>query len=241
VHLDLTGELMKPVVAFNILLPENKNYGVANDIVTAVQYKLSQVREDQGEMNKQVFALLLLGRFVGENPFQSAGGGGGGVGTYARQSASKLLTEQLNSLAAGLVNGVDINFDVASTEDYTTGSMRNRTDLNMNVSKRLLNDRLKISVGSNFELEGPQNSNQQSNNIAGNVAVDYQLSKDGRYLIRFFRKNDYEGEVDGYVIENGLSFIISVDYNRFRDIFRHRKQRSSRGVNNNDKQKETMR
>ncbi len=224
-HLNLTGELMKPIVAFDILLPE-KNYGVSNDVVTTVQSKLDQVREDEGELNKQVFSLLLLNRFVGQNPFQSAGGGGGfNAGVYARQSASKLLTEQLNSLAAGLISGVDVNFDVASTEDYTTGSMHNRTDLNLNVSKRLLNDRLKVSVGSNFELEGPQNSNQQSNNIAGNVALDYQLSRDGRYLVRFFRRNNYEGEVDGYVIENGLSFIISVDYNRFREILHRRKQR----------------
>src|SRR4029077_17476556 len=172
--------------------------GVANDVVTTVQYRLAQLQEDEGETNKQVFSLLLMNRFVGENPFQSASGGFN-VATYARESASKLLTEQLNQLAAGLINGVDINFDLASTEDYTTGSMRNRTDLNVGVSKRLLNDRLKISVGSNFELEGPQNSNQQSNNLAGNVAIDYQLSKDGRYFIRFFRKNDYEGVVDGYI------------------------------------------
>ena len=234
VHLNLTGELMKPVVAFDILLPENKNYGVANDIVATVQYKLQQLRQDQGETNKQVFSLLLLNRFVGENPFASSGGGFN-IGSYARQSASKLLTEQLNQLAAGLINGVDVNFDITSTEDYTTGSMRNRTDLNIGLSKRLLNERLKISVGNNFELEGPQKSNnQQSNNIAGNVAVDYQLSRDGRYLIRFFRKNDYEGVVDGYVIENGLSFIISVDYNRFREILFRKKQRvTSNGSNQN--------
>jgi hypothetical protein len=233
VHLNLTGELMKPNVAFDIVLPEDKNYGVSNDIVTTVQYRLSQLRQDQGETNKQVFSLLLLNRFVGENPFASAGGGFS-VASYARQSASKLLTEQLNQLAAGLINGVDVNFDVTSTEDYTTGSMRNRTDLNVQVSKRLLSDRLKISVGNNFELEGPQSSSQQGNNIAGNVAVDYQLSRDGRYLLRFFRRNSYEGQVDGYVIETGLSFMISVDYNQFKEILHRRKQKViSTGNNKN--------
>src|SRR5262249_1310624 len=51
-HLNLTGELMKPSVAFDIVLPDDKNYGVSNDIVTTVQYKLAQLREDQGETNK---------------------------------------------------------------------------------------------------------------------------------------------------------------------------------------------
>jgi hypothetical protein len=235
VHLTLTGELMKPNIGFDILLPEDKNYGVSNDIVTGVQTRLTQLRQDQGEINKQVFSLLLLGRFVGQNPFQSAGGGGGlDVGAYARQSVSKLLTEQLNQLAGNLINGVDLNFDVASSDDYTTGERRNRTDLNVGLSKRLLNERLKVSVGSNFMLEGPQNSNQQSSNIAGNLAADYQLSRDGRYVLRVYRRNQYEGVVDGYIIETGVGFIMSVDYNRFTEILHRKKQRiTSSGTNQN--------
>jgi hypothetical protein len=227
VMLFLKGELLKPEIKFDIILPENRNYGVSNDIVTLVQSKLNELRQDEGDINKQVFSLLLLGRFVGENPFQSSGEGFE-FSSYARQSVSKLLTEQLNSLAAGLVGGVEIDFDVASTDDYTTGERRSRTDMNVGLSKRLLNDRLKISIGSNFQLEGPQNSNQKNNNIADNVALDYQLSKDGRYLIRFFRRNQYEGVVDGYIIENGLSFILSVDYNRFREVLKRKKQRVSK-------------
>ncbi|HUH33742.1 MAG TPA: hypothetical protein VLZ28_07290, partial [Daejeonella sp.] len=82
-----------------------------------------------------------------------------------------------------------------------------------------LNDRLKVSVGSNFELEGPRNSNQGSNNIAGDIAIDYQLSKDGRYMLRAYRKNEYEGVVEGYLIETGVGFIFTLDYNHLKDLF----------------------
>jgi hypothetical protein len=232
VHLTLTGELMLPKVAFDIVLPENKNYGVSNDIVTQVQSRLTQIRTDQGEVNKQVFSLLLLNRFVGDDPFQSSGGGFSAA-TYVRQSVSKLMTEQLNSLAGGLIQGVDLNFDVASTEDYTTGERRNRTDLNIGLSKKLLNDRLQVTVGSNFELEGPQNSNQKNNNIAGNVAVNYQLSRDGRYMVRFYRKNEYVGVVDGYIIETGLGFIFNMDYNKFSELLRRKKQKVTEGTQQN--------
>jgi hypothetical protein len=91
------------------------------------------------------------------------------------------------------------------------------------LSKRLLNDRLTITVGSNFMLEGAQQTQQRSSNIAENISVNYQLSRDGRYMLRFYRRNEYEGMVDGYVIESGLGFSISVDYNRFRQIFQARK------------------
>jgi hypothetical protein len=232
IYLNLDGELMKPILTFDIRLPEERSYTVSGDIISTVNTRLTQLRQEPSELNKQVFAILLLNRFVGENPFQSSGSGFD-AGTFARQSVSKLMTEQLNSLAAGLIDGVDINFDVASSDDYTTGEKRSRTDLNVGLSKRLLNDRLTVTVGSNFQLEGPTQSNQTNNNIAGNVAVNYQLSRDGRYMIRFYRRNEYEGLVDGYVIETGLGFILSVDYNRFREVIHGRRERrDARRANN---------
>jgi hypothetical protein len=230
VRMKMTGELMQPQLAFDIALPSDKNYGVSNDIVTQVESRLEQIRQDPGETNRQVFALLLLGRFVGQNPLASSSPMFS-ASSYARQSVSKLLTEQLNKLAAGLFDGVDLTFDVTSTDDYTTGDRRNRTELNIGLSKRLLNERLTVSVGSNFELEGPKNSSQKASNVIGNLEVKYSISRDGRYMIRFYRKNEYEGIVDGYIVETGLSFIISVDYNRFIELLRKRRNQRVEGVN----------
>jgi hypothetical protein len=39
--------------------------------------------------------LLLLNRFIGENPFAEAGGSS--VASIARESASKILSQQLNN------------------------------------------------------------------------------------------------------------------------------------------------
>jgi translocation and assembly module TamB len=222
VDLKMQGALLQPVITFDILLPDNKNYNVSKNIIELVNEKLTEVRKEPSELNKQVFALLLLGRFVTENPFESSGPGLTPE-SFARQSVSKLLTEQLNELAASLVKGVNLNFDVVSQDDYSTGDRQQRTDLNVALSKKLLNDRLTVTVGSNFELEGAQNAQQQSTNIAGNVALDYQLSKDGRYLLRGYRKNDYQGVLEGYIIETGIGFIITVDYNKFKEIFQSQK------------------
>ena len=225
VRLNVTGQIMQPILTFDIVLPTEKNLRVSNEIITTVTTRLEQLKSEPSELNKQVFALLLLNRFVSENPFESSGGGGFNAGVFARQSVSRILTEQLNKLATDLVAGVEVNFDVNSTEDYTTGEMRNRTDFGVNLSKRLLNDRLKVSVGSTFELEGPQQSTQGGSNVIGNVSIDYSLTPDGRYLLRGYRRNNYEAIVEGFVVETGLRFIMSVDYNRFRQIFQDRKKR----------------
>jgi hypothetical protein len=215
--LKMNGELLKPELTFDIIVPEG-NYNVSTDILNTTKTKLEQLRQEPSEMYKQVVALLILNRFVGENPFSSEAGGTSGE-ALARQSVSKLVSQQLNNLAGDLIEGIDFNFDLESTDDYTTGQQENRTDLNVAVSKRLLNDRLKVSIGSSFGLEGPQQANEESNNIAGDVSVDYQLTKDGRYLVRAYRKNEYQVALQGQVIETGVAFVITMDYDKFNELF----------------------
>lgn len=220
VNLTMTGELLKPVIEFDIVLPE-RNYNVSTEVTGTVNTRLDQLRQEPSELNKQVFALLLLNRFVGENPFSSSGGGGGAE-SLARQSVSKILSQQLNNLAADLIAGVELNFDLESTDDYTTGQRANRTDLNVGLSKRLLNDRLRVNVGSNFGLEGPQQPGARTSNLAGDVSVEYQLSKNGRYLLRAYQKNEYQVAIQGQVIETGVGFVLTMDYNKFKEIFQAR-------------------
>ncbi len=238
VYLKMDGSLLKPILTFDIVLPAESTVRIDNAIANQVEMRLSQLRAQPSELNKQVFALLLLNRFISENPFESTGGILN-AGALARQSVSKMLTEQLNNLAKGLIAGVDLNFDVVSSEDYTSGSLQNKTDLNVGLSKRLLNDRLNVSIGTNFELEGARKTNETGtggNSASPNLNVEYLLTEDGKYLLRAYRRNKYEGVVDGYVVETGIGFVISVDYNQFKEIFEARKMK--RGMAKERKRKE---
>ncbi|MCT4304040.1 translocation/assembly module TamB domain-containing protein [Elizabethkingia anophelis] len=225
--LKMKGELLKPILSFDITTDENNN-SVATNVKQLVDAKLAQLRQQEPEMNKQVFALLLLNRFIGENPFQSSAGLS--AETMARQSVSKILSQQLNNLASDLIKGVDLNFGLESTDDYSTGNKNTRTDLNVDISKKLLNDRLKVTVGSNFGLEGQARQNENMTNIAGDVTVDYSLSRDGRYMLRAYRKNDYQVALQGQIVETGIGFIITLDYDKFREIFQKSKKEKNRKV-----------
>ena len=220
--LKMNGELLKPEIKFDIILPDG-NYGVSSDIVTASQAKLEQLRQEPAELNKQVFALLLLNRFIGENPFASESGGISAE-SLARQSVSKILSQQLNDLAGDLISGIQLEFDLESTEDYTSGTMQNRTDLNVGISKKLFDERIKITVGSSFGVEGQERANENLTNIAGDVALDYQLTKDGRYMVRAYRKNEYQVAIAGQVVETGLAFVVTMSYNKFRELFRQSRE-----------------
>ncbi|MFC6098732.1 translocation/assembly module TamB domain-containing protein [Olivibacter domesticus] len=236
VNLHIGGKMLKPEISFGIDLGTGGNANTVSQTVTqTVEAKLAQLRDNPSEMNKQTFALIVLGRFIAENPFSSAGGSS--TETMVRSSVSSLLTSQLNKLAGDLIAGVELNFDLQSTaDDYSTGQAQTRTDLNVGVSKRMLDDRLKVTVGSNFELEGGGQPGQKATNIAGDISIEYQLSRDGRYIARVYRKNQYQVTLQGQFIETGLGFIINMNYDEFKELFMNAKRRQEL----NDKRAEEM-
>ncbi|MGZ3778213.1 MAG: translocation/assembly module TamB domain-containing protein, partial [Mucilaginibacter sp.] len=216
VDLAMKNQLLKPAISFNIVLPDS-TYSVSPEVISTVNARLDQIRLDTNEMNKQVLGVLVLGHFIGDNPLQSQGGNSGVEG-IVRNSVSSLLSDQLNKLAGNLIGGVQLSFDLTSGADYSTGVQQNRTDLNVGLSKKFLNDRITVSVGNNFNLEGQNQPGQKTTDIAGNVSVNYMLTKDGRYMIRVYRRDQYI-VVEGQVVETGAGFTITYEFNKFKELF----------------------
>jgi len=222
VLLKISDQLFQPQLNFDIDLNAN-NAIVSQDVISKVDNALTTLRDNPSDLNKQVFSLIVLGRFMSANPFESLSGGGG-TEALVRNSVSSFLSSQLNRLASDLITGVELDFNLTSADDYSTGTAQTRTDLNIGVSKMLLNDRLKVNIGSNFEVEGNSRPGEAANNIAGDIQLDYQLSQDGRYFARFYRKNQYQVTLQGQFVETGIGFIITMDYNRFKEIFMRSKR-----------------
>ncbi len=215
IDLILKNDLLKPDISFDIVLPDS-SYSVGPEVVATVNTRLAQVRTDPNELNKQVLGVLVLGHFIGENAL--TGQAGSTYSDVVRNSVSALLSDQLNRLAGDIVGGIQLNFEVTSGEDYSSGTAQNRTDLNVGLSKQFLNDRLTVTVGNNFNLEGAEAPGQKSVNIAGDVQVNYKLSKDGRYMVRVFRKDQYI-VIEGQVVQTGVGFSLVYDYNHLKELF----------------------
>ncbi len=233
VRLSMSGNLATPKLSFDIRLPENSLIGPI--VANAVNSKLVQLRQDPSQMNKQVFALLVLNGFIPENSANFFSGSGGGGGTViaeniARSSVSRILSQQLEKFASSVLKGFDVNFDLQSANDYVSsvggdrGVRGGRTDLNVGLSKSFLNGRLSVTVGKNFVLENSTGINRNQSEVFDNVSLNYNLSQDGRYALRGYRQNsldtsDPTAVLDGYIIETGVAFVITVDYNLLRELF----------------------
>lgn len=222
VLLFIKGTLKNLDISFDIKMPE-ENSGLSNTIVTTVENKLIQLRADPSAINKQVFSLLVLNRFVGEQSSDFFKGNGGGVEDIARESVSKFLSAALDQIASDLVKGIDIDVNLNSYKDYSSGAEQQRTDLNVGITKRFMDDRLSISLGKDFGVEGDDKSGKTRGSTNAsylpNAIVNYKLSKDGKYAVRAYSKNKFEVILDGYVVESGLSFLVTMDYEKFDELF----------------------
>jgi translocation and assembly module TamB len=136
----------------------------------------------------------------------------------ARNSASQILTHQLNKLSDQYIKGVDLNLDLDSYKATENGAAAQRTQLGLSLSKSLFDDRFKVQVGSQFELEGEQRSKQSASDILGNILIEYLLTEDGRYKLTGYRKNEYEGLIDGQVTLTGISVQFNKEFENFSDL-----------------------
>lgn len=223
VLLKIKGPLLKPQLEFDIRLKEGIA-GVNSTLSSTIDNKLAQIRYDISAINKQVFALLILNRFIGEQSSDFFAGSGFNPSDAARRSVSKFLAEAVDQIASDLIKGVNIDLDLRNYESDQNQLLR--TDLNVALSSNFLNDRLTISVGKNFTLEGsdPAAKTESSVQFIPDISTSYKLSKDGRYVLRAYRRNQYEAIMDGYFVETGITFSITMSYNRFKELFRKAKQ-----------------
>lgn len=209
VLLQMRDDLESPDIGFDLTVSEEATSGLA----VQVRNQLNQM--DEAEVNKQVFALLILKRFIASNPFETTAGGG--LESTARNSVSKILTSQLNQLSKQ-IKGVNLNFDLQSYE----AGQENRTELEISLQKSLFNDRLSVQVGGNVDIEGrdpSQRSNQVSNYI-GDIIIEYKLNRTGNLLLEFFREESYETFISQDIVETGLGIIYKRDYDEFRELFK---------------------
>ncbi len=150
VYLNIKDQLLAPQISFQLDMPADKRN--ANG---GVYYsKIQDINSRESDLNKQVFALLILKRFVADNPFESSSGGG--VSNTARTSVSRVLSEQLNRLSEN-VKGVQLSFDIKSYEQAgVQGTVWYDQGPTRCIQKSLLNDRLIVKLSGNVDIEGEE-------------------------------------------------------------------------------------
>ena len=217
VLLKLRGAMLHPDISFEIQL-DDKDKGILNGAVDA---KLTMVNADPSAINKQVFALLVLGRFVQENPLQSESGS---TETVVRSTVGTLLSAQLNQLSEKMIKSVALNVDIQSYDDFQTGQAQGRSQVDLGVKKELFNDRLSVEVGGSVDVEGEKAKQNSASDFTSDFTIEYKVTNDGRYRLKGFRHNQFENPIDGQLIETGAGLLFEREFNVWRSFFKPKKK-----------------
>ena len=231
VYLNVDGDLMSPKITFGLDLPEDER-GVASG---SVYGRVQQLNNQEQELNKQVFSLLVLNRFF---PESGSSGASGGTLAVARDNLNSALSDQLNMLSSRILgeSGVKLNFDVDSFTDYQGSTAEDRTQLGISAQKGFLDDRLIVEVGSEVDIQGGGQEGQESAPVIGNVSISYLLDPGGIWRIKGFSRNQYENVIDGQLVVSGIALIFTREFNKFKNMF---EKAVMENVNKNSENKET--
>ena len=187
--LNLTGQLLKPDINFNMAFPS-----LQGQLKGYAESKLSVLRQDQNELNRQVFGLIALGGFLPSNSANITGSlRSGGLNT-ATETASNIVSSLLSKLVSEYITGLDIQLGYNEYQYDAVNSIGGR-QFRLRTSYAI-ND--KFTVSSGFSAESGGIVQQGNVFVGGDLIVDYSFSDDKRLKLRvsYTRDQVLEGARD---------------------------------------------
>lgn len=189
----LTNTLKEPKIAFEFVLPKNKQTDYSKDPVLLAN--LEKFSKDENEQNRQVASLLLFNSFITDN-----NGGGFGATTAsilsgtAGQVISAFLNTQLTKVFQKLFKDPTITpyLSFNSTYNLTSTELINALEAsgNFGFKKEYINGRLIVSLGGNIDYNNPYILQARNTNVllTPDITVEYLLTPDGKLRIVGFNR-----------------------------------------------------
>ncbi len=217
-HLD--GDLMKPNITFDLDFPN-----VSPQLKTLADSRLRLIRQDQNELSRQVFGLIVIGQFL---PSSGAFAQTQDYTASAVNTLSQVLSGQLSGYLTGLASELfgksvsSIDFDIAYNEyqnDVISGqpsNLQGGRELQVRLSSGFANDRVLVNVGSQFGLN--KFGTTQEGFLGEDVAIEFVLTENRRWRLKVYqrREPDPTGGGTRSRIGGGISF--RRDYESFDDL-----------------------
>jgi len=214
--LQLKGDLFAPEISFDINFPNLQ--GVLENYTDS---KLTLLRRDQNEMNKQAFGLIVLGQFLPSDlSFNS--------NETIFNTLSSYLTNQFSMLVKDIFSkyygegktlssfDVKLNYnrvsvtDLTGNQGFTTGDA-----VEFSLRSGFLNDRISFDVGGNFAFG---QSSQNGTFFGEDLALEYAISANRDLKLRIYERRDHDIGGDRRIqVGTGLSW--RKEFNSFSEFW----------------------
>lgn len=220
VLLNLDGELLSPDISFGFDFTQFPSSGETQTTISSFQNKIAN---DEQEMNRQVFSVIMTRSFSPEGQFS-------GVSNIS-SSLGQLLSSQLNSFLGQVDKNLEVDLDVATLDQNALETFQ------LSVAYTFLDGRLRVSRDGGFT---DNRGNTDANSIIGDWQAEYMLTEDGVYRMRVFNRNNFNTFTSLSLSKNvstyGVSVSQNVSFNSFSELFKKltRKKKEKLMINDQD-------
>ena len=204
VLMEMQGSLLQPEIALSIEIPnlrEQEALSIAS-LLRTIQY-------DEQELNKQVFSLMVFNRFAPVGGFLDENVANTGVST----SISELLSNQLNYwLSQALNDKVNVNVGTSNFQD-----------VNLLISARLFNDRVRIERDG--ILLGPGNNGLEVGNIKIIIRLirpDNPRNRQGELVLEVFNRESLD-LTQQFTVQRGLGVFYKRNFDSLKELLTPKK------------------
>lgn len=206
VILTLQEKLLNPGISFDIELPQSTE---------TERSQLESAISTTQMLNQQVFALLILNRFLPNVPDQE-GQAAGGIGGLGSATTSDFVSTQISNWLSEISNEVEIGVN------YRPGDQISNQEIAVALSTQLFNER--VLVSGNFGVTQPTETQQTygQGGLVGDFLLEYLITEDGKIRLKVFNEtNPYEVfSTAGGMYTQGVGLVFMEDFDNLDDFFR---------------------
>lgn len=211
ISLFLKGSLSTPDIKFDITQPDNRAVG------TTAYTRLEQIRNNEQELITQSGILLLLGEFKASDGLAGSMSNRNYMSTVSDMVSGAVSSEVTNLIQklTGL-NTISVNLGYKSTGIESQSTTRN--EFKVNVSTRLLNDRIVVDFGNSVDVSKDQTGKATGSLMSGDFKAQFLISEDGRFRANAYRTNSMDVDGENYT-KSGAGLSYRKVFNKFSDLF----------------------
>jgi len=208
----MTDKLMKPTIKFDIFLP-------TADQTTRDGVRSAINADNDADLNKQIFSLLMLGKFFPTNENTTT------ASSAAINNGNELLSNQISNWLGQTFKNLNLGLKMNSADENT-----NR-EIALATSTKLFNSRMTIDGTFGYTSNAANATN--ASNIIGDVNIDYKVTPDGKFKVRAFnRSNDYSTLVNTSQYIQGVGIVYREDFDSFGELIKRYKAKQRKKSEN---------
>ncbi|WP_347156806.1 translocation/assembly module TamB domain-containing protein [Pontibacter chitinilyticus] len=209
--IQLKGQLLTPQIILGLDFDQ-----VPQSVQTSLSSLISSIKNDESELNRQVFSLLVLQRLSPQGTFAAEGAGVGAVGG----SLGSLLSSQLGNFLNSIDNNLEIDIGLGALDQNALSALQVR------LSYTFLQGRLRVTSEAGLGNNSATNGTATRGGYQGDWSAEYYLAKSGELRLRLeYNTLQQQFSTTGTTSSQSISILHTKRFDSFREIFTGNKRR----------------